>query len=390
MTPADGVPIVEGRLEVFRENARDGEREAFMARLRRGDRPFRDSEGGWVVSRFEEARAILLDPARFSSRNEEGDGFPLLGDDPPRHTALRGLLQKAFTRGRIEAMRPEIETIAHDLTAAIAPGAETDIVDALSSPLPVIVIARMLGVAESDRDKFRQWSNRFVGVADGEVGPGEDQMLALMEISAYLGMELAKRRVHPGEDLISALARAEEAGVSLSDREVVSLSVLLLVAGNETTTNLISNVMNRLAAHPEEWRALRENPALIDGAIEEVLRADSPVQFTVRRALTDVEVGGAAIRAGEMVFVYLAAANRDPANWPEAETLDIRRERAAHLGFGFGVHLCIGAPLARLEARAGLAALLERFETVRFADAPRPRTVRPLLRGFQSLPLILE
>jgi cytochrome P450 len=388
MSPADGVQAPRDEVLVFREAARDGEREAFMARLRRGERPFLDSEGSWVVSRFDEVRSILLDPARFSSRNGGDDGFPLLGDDPPRHTALRGLLQKAFTRGRIEAMRPEIETIAHDLTSAIAPGEDTDIVSALSSPLPVIVIARMLGVPEDDRDKFRHWSNRFVGVADGEEGPDPDQTLALMEMSAYLGMELAKRRAHAGEDLISALARAEEAGVTLNDREVVSLSVLLLVAGNETTTNLISNMMNRLAAHPEEWRALRENPALIDGAVEEVLRADSPVQFTVRRATADVEVGGVPIKAGETVFVYLAAANRDPSVWPEAEALDIRRERAANLSFGFGIHLCIGAPLARLEARAGIAALLRRFETVRFADAPRPRTLRPLLRGFQSLPLV--
>jgi hypothetical protein len=147
--------------------------------------------------------------------------------------------------------------------------------------------------------------------------------------------------------------------------------------------------LNRLAAHPVEWRALRETPAPIDGAVEEVLRADSPVQFTVRRAMTDAEVGGVTIKAGETVFVYLAAANRDPALWPEPESLDVRRERAANLSFGFGVHLCIGAPLARLEAHAGLAALLERFETVRFADAPRPRTARPLLRGFQHLPLVL-
>jgi cytochrome P450 len=388
MSAADQVRAPRDEALVFREAARDGEREAFMARLRRGERPFRDSEGSWVVSRFDEVRAILLDPTRFSSRNGGDDGFPLLGDDPPRHTALRGLLQKAFTRGRIEAMRPAIETIARDLTAAIRPGETTDLVSALSSPLPVIVIARMLGVPENDRETFRQWSNRFAGAADGEEGPGEDQMVALMEMSAYLGMELAKRRAQPGEDLISALARAEEAGVTLNDREVVSLSVLLLVAGNETTTNLISNMMNRLAAHPEEWQALRENPALIDGAVEEVLRADSPVQFTVRRATTDAEVGGVQIKAGETVFVYLAAANRDPSVWPEAEALDIRRERAANLSFGFGVHLCIGAPLARLEARAGVAALLQRFETVRLADAPRPRTPRPLLRGFQSLPLI--
>ena len=369
----------------FREQARDAARDALLARLRQGERPFRDGEGAWVVSRFEEARAILLDPARFSSRDEEG-GFPLLRDDPPRHTALRGLLQKAFTRGRIEAMRPEIETIARDLASAITPGEATDIVGAIASPLPVMVIARMLGVAESDRDKFRDWSNRFVGAAEIVE---EVHMLALLEMSNYLGAELAKRRASPAGDLISALARAEESGVTLTDSEIISLSVLLLVAGNETTTNLFSNMMNHLAAHSDDWRALREDPALIEGAVEEVLRADSPVQFTVRRAKADVEVGGVQVKAGETVFVYLAAANRDPSVWPEAETLDIRRERAANLSFGFGVHLCIGAPLARLEARAGLAALLQRFETVRFAEAPRPRTPRPLLRGFQSLPLIL-
>ena len=385
MSPPDGHPPAEPQALAFRESARDAEREAFMARLRRGDRPFRDPEGAWVVSRFEEARAILLDSARFSSRDPDGEGFPLLRDDPPRHTALRGLLQKAFTRGRVEAMRPQIETIARGLASGIRPGEETDIVAAITSPLPVMVIARMLGVAESDRDKFRDWSNRFVGATELVE---EAHMLALMEMSAYLGMELAQRRAAPGDDLISALARAEESGITLTDREVVSLSVLLLVAGNETTTNLFSNLMNHLAAHPEDWRALRENPALIEGAVEEILRADSPVQFTVRTALADVEVGGVGIKAGESVFVYLALANRDPALWADAERLDVRRERAAQLSFGFGVHLCIGAPLARLEARAGLAALLERFETVRFGEGPRPRTAAALLRGFQRLPLV--
>lgn len=387
MSPADDLQAAAPSALAFRESALDAEREAFMARLRQGDRPFRDAEGSWVVSRFDEARAILLDPGRFSSRDSDGEGFPLLRDDPPRHTALRGLLQKAFTRGRVEAMRPDIEVIARDLVAAIRPGEETDIVATLTSPLPVMVIARMLGVAESDRDKFRDWSNRFVGATELVE---EAHMLALMEMSQYLGVELARRRATPGDDLISALARAEEAGVTLSDKEVISLSVLLLVAGNETTTNLFSNMLNHLAAHPDDWRALRENPALIEGAVEEVLRADSPVQFTVRTALADVEVGGAPIKAGEDVFVYLALANRDPALWPDSEALDIRRDRAPNLSFGFGVHLCIGAPLARLEARAGLAALLERFETVRFGEGSRPRTAAALLRGFQRLPLVFS
>jgi cytochrome P450 len=371
----------------FRGYAADLEREEFMARLRQSGRPFRDGEGAWVVSRFNDARAILLDATRFSSRASEG-GFPLLQDDPPRHTALRGLLQKAFTPGRIEAMRPDIETIARDLVAAIRDGEETDVVAAITSPLPVIVIARMLGVPEAEREQFRRWSNDFAGAAAAE-GVDEFQTKALMEMSIYLGAELAKRRANPGDDLISALARAEEAGVTLTDQEVISLSVLLLVAGNETTTNLLSNLLNRLAGHPEEWRALRQNPGLIEGMVEEVLRVDSPVQFTVRFARTDVEVGGAQIKAGEGIFVYLAAANRDPTKWPDADTLDIWRERERQLAFGLGIHLCIGAPLARLEARAGLAALLERFETARYGEGPRPRTTTALLRGFQRLPLVL-
>jgi cytochrome P450 len=382
MSPAD-----DAAPTAFRERARGASREAFIARLRQGDRPFRDGDGAWVVSRFDEARAILLDPGRFSSRAPEG-GFPLLQDDPPRHTALRGLLQKAFTPARIEALRPAIEEIAGTLAAAIMPGVETDVVAAITSPLPVIVIARMLGVAETDRDRFRDWSNRFAGAGAAE-GVDEVAAVALMEMSTYLGAELARRRAAPGDDLISALARAEEAGVTLTDNEIISLSVLLLVAGNETTTNLLSNVMNRLAAHPEEWRALRESPALIDGMIEEILRVDSPVQFTIRYCREDVDVGGVRILSGEVVFVYLAAANRDPSRWPEPDALDMRRERGRQLAFGLGVHMCIGAPLARLEARAGLEALLKRFETVRFGAAPRPRTVAALLRGFQQLPLVL-
>ena len=381
MSPAD-----DARPTIFREMARDAEREAFIGRLVVGEGPFRDSDGTWVISRFDEARAILLDAARFSSRAEEG-GFPLLQDDPPRHTALRALLQKAFTPGRIEAMRPQIETIARDLAAAISVGEATDVVGAITSPLPVIVIARMLGVPEADRERFRQWSNRFAGAGAAE-GVDVVQMQALMEMSAYLAAELAKRRAAPGDDLITALAGAEAAGVTLTDNEIISLSVLLLVAGNETTTNLFSNMLNRLAANPAEWRALRDDPALIDGAVEEILRVDSPVQFTVRRALADVRIGEAAIETGDTVAVYLAAANRDPSKWPDPERLDINRERGRQLAFGLGVHTCIGAPLARLEARAGLAALLERFESVRFADAPRPRTTTALLRGFRQLPLV--
>jgi cytochrome P450 len=315
-----------------------------------------------------------------------GIGFPLLSDDPPRHTSLRALVSKAFSPGRIEAMRPEIEAIAASLTAAIEVGRDVDIVAALTMPLPVTVIARMLGIPEEDGPTFKRWSDAITGLMDNPMSGGRLQ--TLKELERYFAGVLEARRARPGEDLISALARASEAGVSLSDEEVVGFATLLLIAGNETTTNLLGNLLNRLAAEPGSFARLRAEPSLLENAIEEALRADSPAQFVMRVAREDTTLGEQSVKRGEMLIVYLAAANRDPSKWRDPANFELARERDRHLAFGHGVHTCIGAPLARLEASAALAALLARFSDVRYGSERGRRLPSGLLYGFRNLPLV--
>lgn len=376
---------------LFREGVRNRNREAFIAQLHEAAPLYRDPDGFWVVSRFEDARAVLLDHGRFSSRAMGGGAafrLPLVGDDPPRHASLRGLLSKAFTPGRIAQMRPEITALADHLVAAIEPGREVDIVAALTMPLPVTVIARMLGIAESDRERFKRWSNAIVGLMGGPVSPERAQ--ALVELRDFFLGVLADRRAAPGNDLVSALVRAEDAGVQLSDEEIVGFSVLLLIAGNETTTNLLGSLLHRLALEPALYRALRESPALVTRAIEEALRLDSPAQIVMRRASEDVTLAGQNIAKDEMVFVYLGAANRDPARWDAPELFDTADTRERHMAFGFGVHTCIGAPLARLEAEVAMSALLARFEHVAQGQERARRLPSGVLFGFRSLPLVFR
>jgi cytochrome P450 len=370
----------------FREGVRNTKKEEFIAGLHEQAPLYRDDAGFWVVSGFDQVREVLLDHKRFSSEMM-GGGFPLLSDDPPRHSMLRALVSKAFSPGRIEAMRPEIETIANTLTAAIEPGREVDIVSALTTPLPVTVIARMLGIPEADNATFKRWSDAITGLMDNPMA--SERMATLTELRSYFSDVLAKRRVAPGEDLISALARASDAGVSLSDDEVVGFAILLLVAGNETTTNLLGNLLNRLAAMPGSFARLKASPELVDSTIEEALRADSPAQFITRLAREDIEVGAQLVRKGEMLIVYLAAANRDPAKWSDPANFDLARERDRHVAFGHGVHMCIGAPLARLEAHAAMAALLARFGDLRYGAERGRRLPSGLLYGFRSLPVVL-
>ena len=318
-------------------------------------------------------------------------GLPLLTDDPPRHSSLRGLLSKAFTPARIAQMRPEITALAADLVARIEPGGEIDIVEALAMPLPVTVIARMMGIPESDRERFKRWSNAITGLMSGPVSPERTQ--ALGELRAFFLQVIADRRAAPGSDLVSALTRAEEAGVQLSDDEIVGFSVLLLVAGNETTTNLLGSLLHRLAnATPEDesWRALRADPARALLAIEEALRLDSPAQLVMRRARTHTTIAGHAIAEGDLLMVYLGAANRDPSRWDAPALFDLVGERPRHMAFGFGVHACIGAPLARLEAEVAMGALLARFEHVEMGQGRVRRLPSGVLFGFRSLPLLFR
>jgi cytochrome P450 len=377
---------------VFREGIRNKNREAFIAQLHQAAPLYRDDDGFWVVSRFEDAREVLSEHARFSSASVMGPEMfrlPLLMDDPPRHSGLRGLVSKAFTPGRIAQMRPEITALAAELVARIEPGSEVDIVAALGTPLPVTVIARMLDIPEEHGDRFKRWSNAITGLmAGGMVSPERAQALA--ELREFFLQVMAERRQQPRADLVSALTRAEEAGVQLSDDEIVGFAILLLVAGNETTTNLLGSLLHRMANEPEHWAALRANPALVMPAIEEALRLDSPAQIISRRAREATVIAGQAIAQGDMLLVYLGAANRDPARWSKPELFDMTDQRERHMGFGFGVHTCIGAPLARLEAEVALAALLARFERIAPGAGKISRLPGGVLFGYRGLPLIFE
>ncbi|HEY4943628.1 MAG TPA: cytochrome P450 [Rhizomicrobium sp.] len=367
-------------------------RDDFIAQLHDEAPLYKDASGLWVASRFEDVRAILLDHARFSSSamagggGQLGVGFPLLTDDPPRHTVLRGLLAKAFTPAAMEAMRPAIETLARDLADAIPKGEEIDIVAAMTTPLPVAVIAGMMGVPNERATDFKRWSNAVVGIQDNPFQP--ERLKLLMELRSYFSELAAARRAAPGEDLVSALIRAADLGETLSDDQVVGFCILLMIAGNETTTNLLGNLLNRLARAPENWAALRADPSGIERAIEESLRIDSPAQMVIRRAQQDVALGGATIPAGEMVMVYLASANRDPAKWDEPANFELRRARERHVAFGHGVHSCIGAPLARMEAKAAMSALVARFATIAHGAERGKRLPGGLLYGFHALPVV--
>jgi cytochrome P450 len=375
-------------------NLRDGiralGRDGFMARLHAEAPLFKDAAGFWVASRFEDVRAILLDHTSFSSKAMAGGamgiGFPLLTDDPPRHSVLRGLLAKGFTPAAMDQMRPAIERMAADLAAAIPAGGEVDIVAAMTAPLPVAVIAGMMGVPPDKARDFKRWSNSIMGIQDNPFDPA--RFAAIAELRGYFAGLAAERRATPGEDLVSALTRVSETTETLSDAQVVGFCILLMIAGNETTTNLLGNLLSRLARAPEGWTALRGDPGLIESAIEESLRIDSPAQMLTRVATADVAVGAETIKAGEMVMVYLASANRDPAKWDDPANFDLARERERHIAFGHGVHTCIGAPLARMEAKAAMQALVGRFASIAPGEGKGQRLPGGLLFGFRSLPVV--
>jgi cytochrome P450 len=379
--------MAEARLSL-REGITTLGKDSFIAKLHDEAPIYRDENGFWVVSKFEDVRALLLDHARFSS-NAMAVGFPLISDDPPRHSVLRSLLARAFTPAAMEAMRPQVDQLARDLVAAIPAGKEIDIVDALTTPLPVAVIAGMMGVPNERAMDFKRWSNAIVGIQDSAMTG--DRMKVLGELNAYFAGLSAQRRAAPGDDLVTALTKVKETNEELSDQQVVQFCILLMIAGNETTTNLLGNLLNRILDQPEDWARLRADPSLIDGAIEESLRLDSPAQMVIRRAKEDVEVGGAQIKAGETIMVYLASANRDPEKWNDPANFEVARERERHVAFGHGVHTCIGAPLARMEAKSAMTALLARFGKVERGVERGKRTLGGgILFGFRSLPVILS
>ena len=309
----------------------------------------------------------------------------LAATDPPHHDQLRSLVSRAFTPRRVAESEPRIRAFAERLVADL-PDGEFDLVPGLSVPLPVKVIAEILGVDASHQDDFRRWSDATVGLMDRPPEPA--MMQASGELIAFFRDLLADRRKNPQDDLISDLLQAEIDGRRLTETELDAFFIMLLVAGNETTTNWISNQLNILARRPDLWKACREDRSLIPLALEETLRIDSPVQNLGRETTRDVEIRGVEIPAGSRVVVSFGAANRDPEIFDAPDDYRLDRGEFRHLAFGQGRHFCLGAGLARMEGRIALEALLDRFESIEPGTAPPQRLHSTVIRGFDALPFV--
>jgi cytochrome P450 len=360
----------------------------------------------WMVTRYDDVRTALTDPrlsknsARFGevlrTNGVSGPGRMPLGDalrahmlnsDPPDHTRLRKLLSGAFTARTVARMRPRIEAIATELAdamAAKAPGT-VDLLREFAYPLPMTVICELLGIPPEDRDRFRSWSTAILSNEQSERrGPSEQAM------EEYLVDLIAAKRTSPGEDMLSSIVAASDNEDRLSEREVISTAFLLLVAGHETTVNLIGNGTWQLLRHPDQLAALRTDAALIPNAVEEFLRIEGPVNLaTIRFTAEPVEIGGQPIPTGDVVLVSLLSANLDPERFDDPAELDVRRDTSGHVAFGHGIHHCLGAPLARLEGEIAFRTLLGRFPHMTLAAAPNPLVWRQsiLMHGLSALPV---
>jgi cytochrome P450 len=309
--------------------------------------------------------------------------------DPPAHNRHRKLVIGAFKPRAIAALEPRVRALARESVAALRPGEPFDFVERVAVPLPMFVIAELLGVPKSDHGAFRRWSDAMIEA--GSSGPSEASMAAVTELFAYMVAQAAERRRMPREDVLSQIALAELHGERLSDAEIGIFCMTLLVAGNETTRNLIAGGMRALLEQRSQWEKLCANPALLPNAIEEMLRYVSPIRHFARRVLYDTELAGRKLRAGEYVVLLYGSANRDEAVFgPDAERFEITRPDAdRHLAFGFGEHLCLGASLARLEARVMFEELIARGPG--FALAGEPKRLRStLVNGVAELPVVLE
>ncbi len=357
-----------------------------------------------LVARYNDVLAVLRDHERFSVRRPEvvmrervdpfGGAPTILTADPPVHSRLRRLVSKAFTPRRVRELEPRVREITNELLDRAADKGSFEVMADLANPLPVIVIAELLGVPAADHDQFKRWSNSLISsfALDPRVGPSEEGIKAKDLLRDYLRSEIEKRRAAPSDDLVGALVAARDESEALSEDELLAFVVLLLLAGNETTTNLIGNGLLALCRNPDQQERLSNEPDLIPKAIEEMLRYDPPVQMTVRTATAAADIGGTEIAGNTLVFVLLAAANRDPRQFPTPQKFDVGREPNEHVAFGEGIHFCLGAPLARLEGAIAIGAVLQRFPHLRLADPGAKLTYRGslALRGLQQLPLAIQ
>jgi cytochrome P450/class 3 adenylate cyclase/tetratricopeptide (TPR) repeat protein len=380
----------------------------FYHRLRAEDPVHQSEQGFWVVTRFPDVVTVLRDP-RFGredfapmvsavyGEDSERVPRPMVFRDPPAHTRLRSLVSRAFTSRVVEGMRPHIQEIVDGLLDRVHDARRLDVVADLAYPLPVTVICEMLGVPAGDRDVMRRWSADITKSLDALGLPSDREIVrrgraARHALGEYFRALLPERRRQQGkmsarEDLLSLLIAAEEQGDKLTEDELLATCVLIFIAGHETTVNLIGNGILALLQNPAELEKLRQNHALLPGAVEELLRYDSPVQRTARVTKADLELGGKAIPRHALVVAAIGAANRDPARFSEPDRLDITRRDKDHIAFGFGIHFCLGAPLARIEAQIALGTLLKRLPRLELAtDTPQWRE-SSTLRGLKQLPV---
>ena len=372
-------------------------------RLRAEDPVHQSPLGFWVLTRYEDVVAALRDsrlikePLAAFVAARMGTPVPAMGvsmldRDPPDHTRLRSLVSKAFTPRVVEGLRPQIQKIVDDLLANAEAKGSMDLIEEFAYPLPVSVICQMLGVPVEDSDRFRVWGLDIARGLDGILLPPDSPIRARSiesrrALAAYFRELIAERRAAPRGDMLSALIAAEEAGDKLNEEELLATCILLLVAGHETTVNLIGNGTLTLLRHPDQLRRLREDPTLIGSAVEELLRFDGPVQRTARIPDADITIGGKTIGKGELVMPFIGAADRDPAQFPDPDRLDLGRADNRHIAFGWGIHFCLGAPLARVEGQIAINTLIRRFPKLALAT-DRPEYRQSLtLRGLTSLPV---
>jgi cytochrome P450 len=365
----------------------------YYAALRR-DQPVYYVEGfaGYAVSRYDDVSHVLMHPEVFSSTGFGGTNIRgretamLISCDPPDHTRLRNLVNRAFTPRMVAELEPHIQEITDRLIEQVLSNGEFDLMEGLAIPLPVTIIAEILGVEPERRADFKRWSDAVVGQrsSEEEMEAHEQLMEGFM---SYFEETIERRRQAPKDDLISTLVQAEERQRAITSDELVAFTILLLVAGNETTTNLIGNATLALLEHPDQLAKVLADRSLIPNLVEEALRYDAPVQFLFRKAMEDVEIAGTTIPKDAIVLPIYASANRDERKYPEPDRFDVTRDTQGHLAFGHGIHFCLGAPLARLEAKIALEALLFRLPELALTEENIERLDSPFLRGPKRLRL---
>lgn len=369
--------------------------------------------GCWVLTRYADVVAVLRDYRRFTNVGRIAsfldqlpagvraqiqplyDNFTvgMPNTDPPEHTRVRGLVNQAFSARVVESMRPRVQEIVDGLLDQAESGSGMEVIGDLAYPLPAIVIAETLGVPAADRDQFKAWSDDIVafhGTGRPHVETIKKSTAALLKTKAWLLQLIEARRRQPEDDLISALVAAEERGEMLSETELVATCITLLTAGHETTTGLIGNGLLALLHHPDQLRKLRENPAMIGTAVEEFLRFDTSFLRAWRLTAEDVEIGGKQIPKGQTLSLMLGAANRDPAQFEDPDRLDITRDPNLHTSFGWGIHFCAGAPLARRETEIAFTTLLHRFPRLKLDEEGVEWQQNNTFHNLKSLPVILQ